>query len=30
LRVHYLVDQADWTAYYIAHGDTKQKTVRME
>jgi len=30
LRVHYLVDQADWTASYIAHGDPKQQTVSLE
>jgi hypothetical protein len=30
LRVHYLVDQADWTASYIARGNPAQQSVRLE
>jgi hypothetical protein len=30
LRVHYLVDQADWTASYIAHADPAQQAVKLE
>jgi hypothetical protein len=30
LRVHYLVDQADWTASYIAHGNPSQQSVNLE
>jgi hypothetical protein len=30
LRVHYLVDQADWTASYIARGSPSQQSVRLE